>query len=141
LVCSDLLRSKPLQGGFSLLELLVVLVLMGSVAGLVVPDLWKNYVKSSERSALFAFSDDLKSYRLKAFRGGIVIAASDKQLDIETVSFPMLPDGWELVRADLINFYPSGATSGGVMVFRAPSRQLWKLRFSPLHGEVNLETL
>lgn len=130
------------QKGFTLLELLVVLVIVAMTASFSGPDLWRAYVKANERSTVRAFAGDIGKLRVTAFHQGrlIVLAAVD---DVNPVgqTMPDLPSGWTLERSDSIRFLPTGVTNGGMVYLRSPDSHRWLLKIAPLDGAVEIQKL
>lgn len=68
---NELAKSKYEQAGFTLLELLVVMVIIGLLAGVVAPSLFKNVSKSeitTTRAQIDALGKALDQYRLDVGR-------------------------------------------------------------------------
>jgi len=129
-----------MQKGFTLLELLVVLVIVGMTASFAGPNLWRAYVKASERSSIRSFAGALIDLRQQAFhQGRSVQLPALSATAARSGEFPALPDGWVLEHATALRFLPSGVTNGGSFDLRSPVGNRWKLRLAPLDGKVSIQ--
>jgi len=132
------------QKGFTLLELLVVLVIVGMTASFSGPQLWLVYEKSQERSVVQSFADELQMLRSEAFHAGklIEILSANRSSDRSKISnLPDLPKDWVLEDFSKIYFLPSGVTNGGTFNMRSPEAHSWQLILHPLDGRVEIKRL
>jgi len=131
-----------MQKGFTLLELLVVLVVIAMSASFAAPNLWHAYTSASERSSVQAFANDLVQLRQDAFHQGkpVRLPAVGGAI-IKDGLLPALPDGWELEKSTSLRFLPSGVTSGGSFYLRSPVGNRWMLTLAPLDGQVGISRL
>lgn len=125
--------------GFTLIELLVVLVVVTSLGGLVGPNLWASYQRSSERAVIYDYTSELFSLRRGATDG--LSFSVDELTEPNAEHFIPLPAGWALLDHSALYFMPSGVTSGAVFIFSAPSEQRWRLALRPLDGVSTIESL
>jgi len=132
---------ENMQQGFTLLELLVVLVIVGMTASFAAPNLWHSYVTSSERASVRTFSEALMHLREQAFHTGraVRLPATTPATDLNRDGFPPLPEGWELEKSTSLRFLPNGVTNGGSFELRSPVGNLWRLRLAPLDGKVSIQ--
>jgi len=129
-----------MQKGFTLLELLVVLVLLGVASSYVGPELWKTYTKNQERSVVQNFANALHQMRITSRSEGRVIRLPAIKHDSYLIKgFPSLPVGWKIEKASPMVFLPTGVTNGGSVKIRSDSGFLWQLRISPLDGQSKIE--
>jgi len=128
------------QKGFTLLELLVVLVIVGMAASFSGPQLWQSYAKASERSVLQTFADDLEKIRVEAFhqQRSIVLAVEGST---NQIAMPDLPEGWRIEKSSPLRFLPTGVTNGGTLYFLSPDSHRWKLKLQALDGTVEISRL
>jgi len=126
--------------GFTLLELLVVLVIVGLAASFSGPELWHTYMKAEERSTVQTFANDLENIRMEAFHHhhSIVLAVKNSN---NQVAMPDLPEGWRIEKSSPLHFLPTGVTNGGVLNFLSPNSHHWQLRIKPLDGTVEIVRL
>ncbi len=131
------------QKGFTLLELLVVLVIVAMTASFAGPNIWKSYVKSNERSTIYAFADALRELRQEAFHQGksVRLPASVEESAINHDIFPVLPDGWVLEKSTELRFLPSGVTNGAAFYLHSPVGNRWELKLAPLDGKLGMSRL
>jgi len=131
------------QKGFTLLELLVVLLIVAMAASLTGPQLWKSYTKASERSTLQTFAGELQQLRSQAFHSGRMIELPATRAAIKTSVglFPVIPEGWELERSSVLRLLPTGVTNGAELYFLSPGNRRWLLNLRPLDGRVEIKPL
>jgi len=127
------------QGGFTLLELLVVLVVMGMATAFAGPELWSSYEKGEERSVVRSYGDSILALRVEAFRSGKAITLSNAE---ERAQLGLsLPEGWSLEQASSFFLLPSGVTNGGTLTLTSPAAHSWKLTITPFDGKMDIEKL
>ncbi|KQV47063.1 hypothetical protein ASC95_26525 [Pelomonas sp. Root1217] len=119
--------------GFTLLELLVVLLLLGLAAGMVAPNASRWLDAAQERG----WRADLKAYLetlpLRAFRSGEVLSIDAAQLR-KAVPEPV---GIQLRVDKPLRYGASGMAVGGAIELRqGASREIWRIR--PISGEVDI---
>ncbi|WAH56023.1 prepilin-type N-terminal cleavage/methylation domain-containing protein [Pseudomonas silvicola] len=136
--------------GFTLLEMLVVIVLIGVAAGLVGYGLQRGLHSASERKALAQVVNTLRAARVQAIVTGQP-ARARFDLQQRTVQAPgkppvQWPKEWQ-VRVQTaeglgagFEFYPDGGASGGnVLITQGPRR--WRVDVAWLTGAVRLRDL
>jgi len=133
-------RLEVQSSGFTLLELLVVLVLIGVASSFVGPQLWQTYVKNQERSVVQSFANSFQKLRIASRREGRSIRLpSLADSGYSEKEFPMLPRGWRIVKAPVLVFLPTGVTNGGKLMIQSDSGHRWSLWLKPLVGKVEIE--
>jgi len=131
---------QRLQAGFTLLELLVVLVILGLAASFSGPDLWRAYVKAEERSQVALFSEALTDLRVEAFHTGKSIVLPEiAGSTIVNSRMPELPDHWQIERSGRVRFLPTGVTNGGAFYLKSPASHHWLLTLRPLDGHADIQ--
>lgn len=104
--------------GYSLIELLVVLVIMGLVAGVVLPNmarLYESYKLSTDWSDI---RDQVNSLGLLAYQEDKPYQLTSGEPLIGIAVFPLqLPDGWKYQTSVSIQYKSSGACLGGELLF------------------------
>ena len=134
-------RAVTGQAGFTLLELLVVLVVLGMAASLAGPKLWHSYEKAQEQSVVRGYGEAILGLRLKAFHAGQAVTLSAANNEGRNIQDAMLPDDWSIERFDTLFLLPSGVTNGGSVILTAPTARRWQLIFRPLDGHMEVTRL
>lgn len=121
--------------GFSLLELMIVLVIMALTGGLTAPKLVKLYTRTVERSQLQVFAQQLESLRVNALKSGhsLLLPADGGE------NWPPIPSGWQAKELPALRLLASGVTNGGQLLLQASSGRLWRLQLAPLDGRMQLQ--
>lgn len=102
--------------GFTLLELMVVLVLMGLVAGVVLPRMSKLYDRTQAAFELEDLRLSLARIPLQTFSSNIRYELISLPSNVNQSLFISIPDGW-VVQADApIIYQPNGICLGGNLV-------------------------
>ena len=136
--------------GFTLLEMLVVIVLIGVAAGLVGYGLQRGLHSAGERKALAQMVDGLRAARVRAIVSGQPAQARFdlRQRTLQAPGKPPLqwPADWQ-VRVQTaeglgaaFEFYPDGGASGGNVLIALGERQ-WRVDVGWLTGSVRLRQL
>lgn len=103
----------PRANGFTLLELLIVLLVLGLVSGLVLPRLSNIYdgmVTMYERDDILV---QLNSLHFKVFQYGQVFDLISYPLPKDAPKLLELPPNWTLTTETPIRFRSNGSCSGG----------------------------
>lgn len=121
--------------GFTLLELLVVLVLLGLITGLVAPLAANGLQAARERAVAAELAALMEALPVRAFG-----AAVEQTYDSQALGRLLgdLPAGWELQVDPPLNYSPSGVASGGSVSLLTPGRSPTRWRVQPVSGEVQL---
>ena len=119
--------------GFTLLELLVVLVLVSLVAGLVAPLAVKGLDAARERAAVAELSALLEGLPLRAFRTGATQTYDGAALGQLRGD---LPPGWTLTLESPLRYSAAGVASGGDLRLLAPNRPMLRFRVLAVSGDV-----
>ncbi len=147
------MRAKLKSGGFSLIEMLVVLVIIGLVMGLVGTGLSRSISGAEVRTAAKSLMAAIRHTR-----GQAIVKRTEMTLEIDTEkrtyiapqrSAVELPDGMEVTlltaeseltgeNSGTIRFFPDGSSTGGTVTLRAGERS-WEVTVAWLTGEVSLQ--
>ena len=130
-----LVCSKP-QRGFTLIEMLVVLVLLSLMTGMAVPSLWNSYLRRSEQMQVEAIVHQVAALRRQARQQGepLLLNAADFRHQGKVA----LPDDWQVQKMQQLRFLTNGVTNGGEVLLQAPSGWKWTIRYRPLDGKVKV---
>ena len=138
------------QRGFTLLEMLVVIVLISIAAGLVGFGLQQGLRAAKERQAVGQMVEALRATRARA----IVSGSTEKTLfDLRALSFqapgrPLKhwPAGLQVTlhtaehAGSAVEFYPDGSSTGGNLLLANGSRR-WRIDIGWLTGSVQSRAL
>ncbi|MEQ1527908.1 MAG: prepilin-type N-terminal cleavage/methylation domain-containing protein [Methylococcales bacterium] len=130
-------KEKNQHRGFSLIELLVVLVLMSAISGLVAPNFWNLFTKTMEQQDLFAFTEKLEALRLDAWRTGRAIRLTKDG----GPAWPPLPEGWSAYQLPALHFLSTGITNGGRIILSSHTNNHWQIDIAALDGRITLTPL
>ena len=143
------------EGGFTLLELVVVMALLALLMGLVLPGLMRAVKKERDRTNLRQFTMVLRLARSQAATshqrvrvflnkdtGRYWLEGSNRQgvlagMRLEDVRL-VWPDPDR--RQGYIAFYSDGTSSGGKLVMTDPIGRLYNLEVEIITGKVTLKT-
>lgn len=144
------MRALPRARGFTLFELLVVIVLIGISVGLVGYGVGQGLHSASERRALGEVVQALRAARVQAIVTG---QPARTQFDLNSGRFQgplqkarQLPRDMQvqLQTADglgpAFEFYPDGGSSGGHLLLTRNDKR-WRVDINWLTGNVQLRTL
>lgn len=92
--------------GFTLLELLLVLVLVALLTGLVAPRMWKWVEGARERAGIDNVRTELEAMPRRAFAGA-------RRIEVTTSGPLALPQGWRLELSKPLIYEANGMTPGG----------------------------
>jgi general secretion pathway protein H len=143
------------QAGFTLLELLAVLLLMALLLGLVLPSLLHSWEGERNRATLRGLATTLRTARSEAITRGRKVRVF---LNLKTGRYRMEGSGQEgalmgmsLSDAALvwqtpdksqgyIAFFGDGSSSGGQLALVDPTGRRYLLGVAPITGKVSLES-
>lgn len=144
------MHALPRARGFTLFELLVVIVLIGISVGLVGFGVGKGLHAASERRALSEVVQALRAARVQAIVTG---QPAQTRFDLKDGRFQgpqqkarQLPSDMhlQLQTADglgpAFEFYPDGGSSGGHLLLTRDDKR-WRVDINWLTGNVQLRTL
>jgi general secretion pathway protein H len=148
-------KTVPLgEGGFTLLELVVVMALLALLMGLVLPGLIRTVKKEQDRSNLRQFTTVLRLARSQAAtshqrvrvflnkeNGGYWLEGSNRQGVLAGMRLGDVRLVWEGAdrRQGYIAFYSDGTSSGGKLTMTDPSGRVYNLEVEIITGKVTLK--
>ena len=116
-------------GGFTLLELLLVLTLVALLTGLVAPRMWQWVSGARTRAGIDGVRAELETLPQRAFSGA-------QRLAVTTVGPLPLPEGWRLELAAPLVYEANGMTAGSRLRLSADGRVLADWQVEPPAGTV-----
>jgi type II secretion system protein H len=141
------------QAGFTLLELMAVLALMGLLLGLVLPSLLQSWERESNRATLREFTTTLRTARSEAVNRGLQVRlflslktgryrleGSTREGALKGVSLSDAQLVWQNPENSqgYIAFYGDGSSSGGTLALVEPTGRRYLLEVEPITGKVTL---
>lgn len=145
--------ARPLSGGFTLLELVVVLLLVGLASSLIYVSVGRSLGRHEEK----AFGRELafltkRARRMaieKAVPSALLISSEDRRCWVRgqtaSVKVPetMLIEGEDVAEVEDgvygIHFYADGSSSGGTLTFSVAGEILYAFRVDPITGLISTE--
>jgi general secretion pathway protein H len=138
--------------GFTLIELVVVLVILGLTIGLVLPRVGASWKRMEDREFLQEFVQTLKSARLRAMNSGGIVAfrirGSERVFDVALPPRKPIPDNVDIdanflemdpeTKDNLILFFPDGSMSGSDLEITFDQDHTFHLAINPLFGTVHV---
>ncbi|HSO72858.1 MAG TPA: GspH/FimT family protein [Thermodesulfobacteriota bacterium] len=143
------------QAGFTLLELMGVLVLMALLLGLVLPGLLRSWERESNRATLREFTTTLRTARSEAVNKGLQVRlflslktgryrleGSTREGALKGVSLTDAQLVWQNPEKSegYIAFYGDGSSSGGTLALVEPTGRRYLLEVEPITGKVSLRS-
>jgi general secretion pathway protein H len=140
--------------GFTLLELLAVLLLMGFLMGLVLPSLLHSWEREKNRAALRNLTAILRTARSEAVTRGhkvrLFLDLKTGRYRLEGAELGGALTGLKLTYASLVwqnpertqgyfVFFGDGSSSGGKLVLQEPTGRRFLLVVEPISGKVSLK--
>ena len=152
----NLTDAEGLEAGFTLLELMAVLVLMTFLMGLVLPSLLRSWEREKTRAALRGLAVALRTARSEAVTessrtrvfvnlgtGRYWLEKSERGGRLKGLSPTETRLVWQNPQKSrgYIAFYGDGSSSGGKLVLQEESGRKNLLVVKPITGKIMLSTL
>ena len=143
------------QAGFTLLELMGVLLLMALFLGLALPGLLRSWERESNRATLREFATTLRTARSEAVTRGVKVRlflnlktgryrleGSTREGALKGVSLTDARLVWQNPEKSqgYIAFYGDGSTSGGALALVEPTGRRYLLEVETITGKVSLKS-
>lgn len=106
-------RNKTLDSGFTLIELVVVIAIMGLLTSVVVPKLYTMERSARHSAQRTAIINEIGNLGYKAF-------ATGKPFKLDKDSALDIPEGWKILTRQPIRYDFDGICSGGTVVLVSP---------------------
>ena len=144
--------SRRSTAGFTLIELVVVMVILGLTVGLVLPRVGASWRKMEDREFLQEFVQTLKRARMRAMNSGAIVAfrirGSERLYDLALPPRKPIPDNVDIdadflemdpeTKDSLILFFPDGSMSGSDLELTFDQDRTFHLAINPLFGTVRV---
>jgi general secretion pathway protein H len=144
--------SHQSAGGFTLIELIVVLVILGLTIGMVLPRVGASWKRMEDREFLQEFVQTLKRARLRAMNSGSIVAfrirGSERTYDLTLPPRKPIPPNVDIdadfletdpeTKDNLILFFPDGSMSGSDLEIVFDQARTFHLAINPLFGTVHV---
>jgi len=113
--------------GFTLLEILVVMVLVGLIAGLVAPRLGSLYESLVLREQRENLLHQIEGLPYRAFHTGRAFRLGDPAAPVPLEDF----EGWQLSSDRVIVVHANGMCTGGMLQLRHEDGEVWDYLLQP----------
>jgi general secretion pathway protein H len=144
--------SHQSSAGFSLIELIVVLVILALTIGIVLPRVGASWKRMEDREFLQEFVQTLKRARLRAMNSGSIVAfrirGSERTYDLALPPQKPIPLNVDIdadlletdpeTKDSLILFFPDGSMSGSDLEITFDQARTFHIAINPLFGTVRV---
>ncbi len=146
------LASLKRSSGFTLMELMLVLIILTLTIGLIIPRIGAGWKRMEDRDLLQEITQTLKRGRLRAMNSGEIIVfrirGSEKLFGLELPPAHPIPENVDVFADHLeqdpetgdhvILFYPDGSISGSDLEVVFDQQRSFRIAIHPLFGTVKL---
>lgn len=115
--------------GFTLIEMLVVMAVLGLASSVVLPGMWRMLQAAQARGNIADMEAAIASLPARRF-----FAATPATLDRDSFAALVapLPAGWDVAIPTPVRFGTNGVCSGGTLTLSAPGGLVLNYRLAPL---------
>ena len=118
----------PRGHGFTLLEMVVVLAIIATIAGVALPNFARMIESYEQKATLGAINSELSALSFRAFSQASPISLSSESSRVLVGS---LPADWRISVEKPINFEANGFCSGGDVTVANKNNAEWRLKLVP----------
>ncbi len=119
---------SPKFRGFTLLEMVVVLAIIATIAGVALPNFARMVESYEQKASLGTVTSELAGLSFRAFSTAVPITLSDDSVRTLLLS---LPADWQFVVDKPISMQANGFCLGGDATMTAKNGATWRVNLAP----------
>lgn len=143
-------KRQPVETGFTLVELMVVMILIALTVATVIPRIGAGWGRLGEKEFLQEFVRTLRSARLRAMNTGSTVAfrirGGERLYGLGAEPTQKIPENVSVYAEEMnvdpetgeyyVLFYPDGSQSGAELQVLVDEKRSYRIRIHPLFGTV-----